>query len=142
MASDRGGSIGPKAEPGRRYDAALHLLDRQILDPDGRLVAKLDDLELTQRQDGRLVVTAMLTGPGALGPRLGGRLGAWTVAIWRRLRADVEPEPGRITIADLVDLDSAVHVSARLGDLRVNGFETWVDDHVVSRLPGATDEPD
>jgi hypothetical protein len=130
------------AVAGRRYDAVLHLLDRQIIDPDGRLVAKVDDLELTQRRDGRLLVSAMLTGPGALGPRLGGRLGTWTVAIWRRLRPDANPEPGRITIADLVAIDSAVRVASRLRDLRVNGLETWVDDHVVSRIPGATDEPD
>jgi len=128
--------------PGRRYDAALHLLDRQIIDPDGRLIAKVDDLELTQREDGQLAVTAILTGPGALGPRLGGRLGHWVVAVWARLRPDTNPSPGRINASDITDLDDAVHIALRANDLRINGLEAWVNDHVITRLPGATHEPD
>ena len=58
--------MSPKAVPGKQYDAALHLLDRQLLDPDGELVGKVDDLELSE-QDGDLVVSAILTGPAALG---------------------------------------------------------------------------
>jgi hypothetical protein len=130
------------ATVGRRYDAALQLLDRQIVDPDGRLVAKVDDLELTEREDGRLVVSAILTGPGGLGPRLGGRLGHWVVAVWRRLRPDVDPRPDRIPADAITELDSAVHIAARIGELRINGLEAWVNDHVIARLPGATHEPE
>jgi hypothetical protein len=126
---------------GRRYDAALHLLDRQIIDPDGRLVAKVDDLELTERDDRRLVVSAILTGPGALGPRLDGRLGHWVVSVWRRLRPDDDPRPGRIAAGDITDLDSAVHVAVRASELHSSGLEAWVNDHVITRLPGATHEP-
>jgi hypothetical protein len=127
---------------GRHLDAALNLLDRQIIDPDGRLLGNVDDLELTERDDGRLVVTALLTGPGALGPRLGGRLGHWTVAVWRRLRVDRDPEPGRIDAADISRIDSAVHLSVRLDDPDLDGLERWVDEHVISRIPGATHEPE
>jgi hypothetical protein len=126
---------------GRRYDAALHLLDRQIVDPDGRLVAKVDELELAERPDGRIVVTALLTGPGALGPRVGGRAGHWTVAIWRRLRPEPDPKPGRIDFADVVSIDSAVHVGRRRHALGVDGLERWMDDNVVSRIPGAGHDP-
>lgn len=31
-------------------DAALHLLDRQVLDADGGLACKVDDVELTERE--------------------------------------------------------------------------------------------
>jgi hypothetical protein len=121
-----------------RYDAALHLLDRQLVDPDGSLVGKVDDLELTERADGRLVLTAVLTGPGALGPRLGGRLGWWLVAVWRRLHPDADPRPGRIDASDIAHIDSAVHLSRRIDP---GGFERWVHDEVVHRIPGATHEP-
>jgi hypothetical protein len=141
MASRANGSTPGETVAGRRYDAVLHLLDRQIIDPDGRLVAKADDLELSSREDGRLVVTTLLTGPGALGPRLGGRLGAWTVAIWRRLRPDEAPAPGRIAAAEITHVDSALHIAVRLRDLRINGLEAWVSEHVITRLPGATDDP-
>jgi hypothetical protein len=128
---------------GRRYDAALHLLDRQLVDPEGRLVAKVDDLEVVEGADRRIVLTAVLTGPGALGPRMNGRLGGWMVAVWSRLHPAVQPPPGRIPASDLVRVDSAVHVGHRTAELGVDGWERWVRDHVVERLPLApvADEP-
>jgi hypothetical protein len=126
-------------EPGfrRQYDAELHLLDRQIVDRDGRPVAKVDDIELAVRADGRLVVAALLCGPGALGPRTGGRPGRWTTAIWRRLRTEEDPQPGRIDAALVTGTDNAVHVSASADELRVDGLERWVRHYVVDRIPGA-----
>lgn len=124
-------------EPGTpRHDAALDLLDRQLLDVDGRPVGKVDDLELVAGPDGRLQVTALLTGPGALGPRLGGRLGEWTVSGWRRLRADAAPEPARIPVSEMVELTAAVRLGRR-DDGRTQGLEQWLLDHVVRRLPGS-----
>ncbi|HYJ76206.1 MAG TPA: hypothetical protein VEV65_11435 [Kineosporiaceae bacterium] len=126
-------------EPGfrRQYDAELHLLDRQIVDRDGRPVAKVDDIELAVRADGRLAVAALLCGPGALGPRTGGRPGRWTTAIWRRLRTEEDPQPGRIDAALVTGTDNAVHVSASADELRVDGLERWVRHYVVDRIPGA-----
>jgi hypothetical protein len=120
-----------------QYDAVLHLLDRQIVDPDDLLVAKVDDLELTRRADGRWAVSAILTGPGALGPRLHGRLGEWVGAVWRRLHPDADPAPSRIPMSDVVDIDSAVTVGRRRDALQVDGFEVWVRDHIIGRLPGS-----
>jgi hypothetical protein len=133
MADDDGAGPGFR----RQYDAGLHLLDRQIVDRNGAPVANVDDLELTERADGRLAVSALLVGPGALGPRVGGRLGRWIVAIWRRLRPDVDPSPGRIDAALVTGTDSAVHISAVAGELGVDGLERWVRRYVIDRIPGA-----
>lgn len=127
---------------GARYDAALHFLDRQIVDPDGRMVAKVDEIELGERDDGRLVVTALLTGPGALGPRFGRRTGGWVVAWWSRLHPSADPAPGRIDMAEVIAVDSAIHVGRRRTALALDGLERWVDDHVISRIPGATHDPE
>jgi sporulation protein YlmC with PRC-barrel domain len=93
-------------------DGALNLLDRQILDCDGKMVGKVDDIELSQQQDG-LAITAVLTGPAALLHRLGGRLGSRLVTTWERLKV-TEPDrtrPWRIGM-ELVDrLDSALHLA-------------------------------
>jgi len=126
-------------------DAHFHLLDRQIVDSENRMVAKVDDLELVERFDGPAVI-AILTGPGALGPRLGGLLGEWIVAVWRRLHPEVDPQPGRIPIEEVTGLDNAVHVRHSGYELGVQGFERWADATVVSRLPlvhgrGPTGEP-
>ena len=129
-------------ENGRGYDAALHLLDRQIIDPRGRFVAKVDDLELHARDDGTLTISGLLTGPGALGPRIGGRLGRWTVAIWRRLHPREDPVPIRIGIEEVMKVDSAVHVTRPAALRHDGGLERWVHDHIIGRIPGVTHEPD
>ena len=125
------------ANPTEPLDAAFRLLDRQIIDCAGSLVAKVDDLELAELPDGRLAVTALLVGPGALGPRLGGRVGTWWVALWRRLHPDRDPAVGRIPITDITRIDSAIRIGRTRADLGLEGFEDWVYAHVVSRLPGA-----
>jgi sporulation protein YlmC with PRC-barrel domain len=63
-------------------DAALHLLDRQVVDTDGRMVCNVDDLELTETPGGELAVTGLLVGPAALVPRFSGRLGTWLRQMW------------------------------------------------------------
>jgi sporulation protein YlmC with PRC-barrel domain len=138
MAAEVTGPAGTTpVVPGRRYDAALHLLDRQLVDPDGRLVGKVDDLEVEEIDGGRLAVSAVLTGPGALAPRMHGRLGEWIAAVWKRLHPAEDPRPGRIPAGDLVRVSSAVHLGRHRSELAVDGFERWVRHHVVERLPGA-----
>jgi len=94
------------------FDAVLHLLDRQLLDPEDRMLGKVDDLELTE-EGSDLVITAVLTGTTALLHRLGGRLGGWLVLAHARMRP-AEPHrsrPWRIRIARVAHVDSAVHVA-------------------------------
>jgi len=123
-------------------DARLQLLDHQVVDRDGEMVCNIDDLELTTGDDHRFHVSAILTGPGALGPRWGGRTGGWMTAVWRRLRPESDPEPGRIPWSEAIHIDSAVHISARRRDLDVEGLETWLGDHLITRLPGARHDSD
>jgi sporulation protein YlmC with PRC-barrel domain len=47
----------------------LELLDHQLVDSDGFLCGNVDDVELEER-DGRLVIVALLSGPGAWPDRL------------------------------------------------------------------------
>lgn len=105
---------------GGSIDGALNLLDRQVLDSDGKMLGKVDDVELTAHEDG-LVITALLTGPVALLHRLGGRLGDELVTKWEQLK-EAEPHrtrPWRIEIERVHHLDSAVHLSVpREGVLR------------------------
>jgi hypothetical protein len=130
-------STSSKRSGGRRLDAALHLLDRQLLDRDGRLAGKVDDLELTRRKDGSLVVTAILTGPGALGPRLPGLFGRATVAVWRRLHGDADPGPGRIPFEQVTAIDSAVSLGTSRRELPTYALERWAREQIVEKLPGA-----
>jgi len=99
--------------PDAEYDAALHLLDRQIVDSRGLLVGKVDDLELTEGPEGALAPTGLLVGLAALLPRMGDRTGDWLFARYLRLwttRAD-RALPGVIDLDLVEDVTSEVHLS-------------------------------
>jgi sporulation protein YlmC with PRC-barrel domain len=124
---------------GRIVHASLHLLDRQIVSKaDGRLVAKVDDVEFDL--DAPVPhLTALLTGPGALGRRLPGLVGRFVLAVYSRLHRDPVPDANRIPAARIVDITSAVVIDSTQG-LHVDGFGQWVGDQIISRLPGSSHE--
>jgi hypothetical protein len=128
------------AEVPDEIDVGLRFLDRQILDRDDREVAKVDDLEAVLDTDGRPYVQAILCGPGAWAPRLGGRLGRWIVAIWQRLHPAVHPEPAQIPVNVVTKLDSAVHLSVPRVDTDAVELDRWTDHHLIARIPGAGDD--
>lgn len=121
-------------------DAYLSLLDRQILTSDGRMVGKVDDVELELRDDGRLYVTALLSGPGALGPRLGGGLGTIVRSTWSRLSGRTEPV--RVAWSQVAHLTSAVELGISAQAVDLDGFEEWVRDRFIAALPGSGVEPE
>ena len=126
---------------GRVLEAGLHLLDRQLIDSDGRLAGKVDDLELEVPEGGGPpVVTAILSGPGALSRRLGGRLGAWLEAVANRLRGD--RRPARVPFGVVKRIESAVDLSVAKAELETNRLEAWTRDHLIGHLPGAGDAPE
>jgi sporulation protein YlmC with PRC-barrel domain len=126
----------------RQLWAHLHLLDRQLVDRDGRLCGNVDDLELEER-DGTLWVTGLRTGAGSLARRLGATvLGRWLDQVHR----GVDPEHADHTLIPLRHVaDIGGHVALSLDHTEVATWhgERWVADHVISHIPGsrhATDE--
>jgi len=92
----------------RRLWAGLHLLDRQLVDRDGRMAGMVDDLELDYSEDkGQLYVVSILSGPGALANRFSRDIG------------------NHITLA--ADADEVGTASA----------ERWFRDHVIAHIPGS-----
>ena len=118
------------------FDLSLRLLDRQVIDPDGGLVCKVDDVEFQRADDGSYHVTALLAGPLALGPRLPGLLGTWVVAVATRLSLKENPRPRRIPFSRVTDIGSAVTVDRSRDRLDIAGLEDWAREHVIERIPG------
>ena len=120
---------------GRLVDARLHLLDRLVVDVDGRPVTTVDDVELAGAEAGKDVdpaapaptVRAILSG-NALPTRIfGGR-----------------PPDSRL---DTIDWSDVAHLGTTV-ELRVSGdrldhlwVERWVRDRIVARLPGGRRAP-
>ncbi|MCU1656659.1 MAG: hypothetical protein JWO57_1315 [Pseudonocardiales bacterium] len=115
------------------------LLDRLIVANDGGHVGMVDDLELsdpTSRKGPR--VTALLSGPTALGPRLGGRPGTWWLAIGRRLRPEDDPYPNRIPVEDITSIDHrSVTLAVDAESVATRRLRGWARDKVIGRLPGS-----
>jgi sporulation protein YlmC with PRC-barrel domain len=95
---------------GDALDAVLHLMDRQVVDREGRLVCKVDDVEVTEHADGSWEMTGLLAGPPALVPRLGGKLGRGLEERWRRLGLQERDRlvPWRIGVGLVAELGSGV----------------------------------
>ena len=125
---------------GRVRDLGLHLLDRQVVDTDGKAVGNVDDVELLVPDDGSPpYVVAILTGPQALGPRLGGLLGRWLVFLAHALARDRGDEPGRIGWELVTDVGSGITVARSRSELGVHANEDRAREYVVDRIPGARD---
>ncbi|RNL78976.1 hypothetical protein [Nocardioides marmorisolisilvae] len=98
---------------GQALDAALHLLDRQVIDEDGLLVCKVDDLEISFYDFGSPpAVTRILTGPAALVPRMSSRTGHLLRKRWISLGVQYADRdvPLAISLDHVVHLGSGVHL--------------------------------
>ncbi len=95
------------------FDAALHLLDRQVTDVEGLHVCKVDDLELTFRPGAAPAITRILTGPAALVPRLSSRSGHWLRARWISLGIQYADRdvPLSLPLEAIAHVGSAVELS-------------------------------
>lgn len=113
-------------------DVGLELLDRQVVDADDRPVGKVDDVELEPDERDGLFVTALLVGPQALGPRVGGHLGSWMSGVARWLSG--RDGPLRIPINEVADIDVIVKLSMSMQPMPL---EAWLRSNFVGRIPGA-----
>lgn len=123
----------------QKFTANDLLLDRQLIDSHGVPAGRVDDLELSDPQDGRPpVLTAVLCGPTAFGPRIGGRLGTWWLAIGRRLRPVTDPYPCRIPV-ELIDHVDRMEIALLVPRERLDSdrFRRWVENKVIGRIPGS-----
>lgn len=120
-------------------DLNADLLDRQVVDSADVPVCKVDDLELTCDESGRWVVSAILVGAAALGPRFQGPFGATLAGLARRWRGQPQPAPPRIPWRDVARVGSDVRLAvpgeALPDDL--SALETWLRSHVLARIPGS-----
>jgi hypothetical protein len=136
-----GRDYGPLGTAPQVVDAGLHLLDRQLVDKDGQLAGKVDDLELSEPGGNEApYVTAILCGPAALGPRIGGRLGRWMVSVQMRLRPETQQGPARISFGVVKRIVEHVDLAVSAEGLAVTQLDRWVSDHLIAKIPGAGHE--
>ena len=123
----------------RQVWAVLELLDRQLVDREGRLVGKVDDIEFAIDDEPEALprVTALVAGLGALANHIGGDTGHALAAAERRLAARRDRQPSRVDIATVREIGSAIELDADGEDLDTNRGERWVRDVIIDKIPGA-----
>ncbi|GAB3340127.1 hypothetical protein RMN56_00030 [Micromonospora halotolerans] len=120
-----------------RIQLAKQLLDRQIVDVDGRLVGRVDDIAFAVDEDGYPYVDCLLTGQEALGQRIGGRIGRLLVAVADRFTDDPPVPPLRVALTQVDRVDSVVWLRCPAADLPPSPVESWLRRHLIDRIPGA-----
>lgn len=120
-----------------RIQLANQLLDRQIVDRDGLLVGKVDDIGFAIDDEGYPYVECLLTGQGALGQRVGGLAGRILIAVADRFVEEPPVPPVRIPFALVDRVDSAVRLRCRGADLPPSPVESWLRRKIIERIPGA-----
>jgi hypothetical protein len=125
----------------RSLYAGLSLLDRQMVDRDGVLCGKVDDLELEPSPDtGQLYVSAILAGPGVLMYRLRRRRwGAWVQAV-NRAMSPGDGDPCRIPMSVVSGVAEHVELAVDHDDLGTASMGHWVREHITSHIPGSGHE--
>ena len=131
----------------RSYDLALELLDYQLVDADGRLAGNVDDIEIELPEgwpDAAAeppIVSGLLSGPGVLAERFGGRVGRGWAELHRRLHPDDQP-PTFLPMSDVRSIDSAVHLGIGRDRLASYSLERWFRVQVIEKIPGAKRAPE
>jgi hypothetical protein len=123
----------------RVLDAGLELLDRQLIDVNGLLAGNVDDLELTFPEEGHgpPIVSAILSGPGALSRRIGGKLGGWLADVHERLQdCDLEG-PANISFGVVAHIDTDVRQTISREHLGSMRFADWARHTIIEKIPGS-----
>jgi sporulation protein YlmC with PRC-barrel domain len=132
------GRVLEDARPaGRMMNVGLELLDRQIVDLNGRMAGKVDDLELSPTDDGPPGIIAILAGPGALARRLGRGPGRWIAAAHDRLQDRHLEGPARISFGIVTEVAQHVRVAVPFDELPTAALEGWVRARIIERIPGS-----
>lgn len=122
----------------RHLHAVHELLDHQVVTLEGRMVGKVDDLEIDVAADPP-VVSAILMGPQAWGRRVPGMFGRVVLSVHKRLHEDPEPQPYHIPASSVTDISSAVEV-AHEAPAAERGMGLWVREQFIDRIPGSRHE--
>jgi sporulation protein YlmC with PRC-barrel domain len=112
----------------KTIDLGLNLLDRQLLDADGRRCGKVDDIALEGAPGGDFEVVAILCGPGVWRARAGviGRIAAWLGG------------GGRVRIPwdEVADVGSHVELRKRAEELRLGRGDDRLRPY-IAKIPGS-----
>jgi hypothetical protein len=117
-------------------DVVLDLLDRQLVDRDGRPLGKVDGVGMTWRRGEPPRITHVEIGAATLARRLPRPFDRALDWLARRL-GPRGGEPYRIPVSRILHIETDVALDLDARRTPALAIETWVRDHVIARIPGA-----
>jgi len=116
-------------------DLVRDLLDKKVVDRNGREMGRVDRIVLDVREGAPPRVAALEIGPSALAARLGARLGRWAAAIEHGFGLDAG-RPVRIPIDEVLDVHDHVRIDRAAGETPALEVEQRARRWVAS-IPGS-----
>ena len=106
------------------------IMDSQLETSDKRDIGRVADIEAEWRDDGKLVLINIVTGPEALTGRVASRLRPIGRFL---LRGHFEH---RIPLSDIENVGPTLRLRKKAEDYSVGQSDRWIADHILSWIPG------
>jgi len=120
--------------------AGLTLLDRQILGADGKSGGKVDDLQFTTGDQGSSPhLSAILSGPEAIGDRISGKFGRLINKVYGRFHPAGPSRTQVIPVNSVASVGKVIQLSTPAEPTPSVGFGKWAE-RVISKIPGSGHE--
>jgi len=134
--------------------AGLTLLDRQILGADGKSGGKVDDLQFTTDTSGvpnfsikegssdqgsSPHLSAILSGPEAIGDRISGKFGRLINKVYGRFHPAGPSRTQVIPVNSVASVGKVIQLSTPAEPTPSVGFGKWAE-RVISKIPGSGHE--
>jgi sporulation protein YlmC with PRC-barrel domain len=117
-------------------DLIRDLLDKKVVDRNGREMGRVDSIVLELREDAAPRVVGIEIGPAVLAHRIHPALGRLVAALEHLFKVD-EGRPVRLPLSSIVQFDPHIKVDMTFGDTAVATVEQKVR-RLVSRIPGSS----
>jgi sporulation protein YlmC with PRC-barrel domain len=111
------------------------LLDKQLVDRDGRRMGKVDGIVIHPRRGKAPRVAAIETGAAVLGARLHPALGRRVERLLARLTRRGE-EPVRVPLEKILHRGLQIQVDLDARRTSALAVERWLAERIVGRIPG------
>ena len=116
-------------------DLVRDLLDKRVVDRNGRDLGRVDGIVLEMRDDAAPRVAGIEIGPGVLAHRVDPRLGRLAAAV-RYLFMGAMAGPLRINVGDLIDVADPIKADVAFGETSVAAIEQTLR-RWIRLIPGA-----
>jgi hypothetical protein len=117
-------------------DLGRDVLDKQLVDRQGRLMGKADGIVLELREGAPPLVVAIAQGGVTAGRRVGPRVARWIRAVAQACGV-TDGEPRRYAFTAVMEVGRDVRLDVDAEECGAWAWERWLREHVVARIPGS-----